>query len=475
MGVIKFGTDGWRGVIAREFTFDKLAIAVAAAGQVALEKESKPTAMVGYDRRFLSREFAVETARVLAAQGIRVLLSKSFCSTPCTSFVARREGTPLSPMLTASHNPPIYNGLKLKGPHGGPATPDQVAPVQAQATELEEQGFIPDRVDFKTAIEDGRITEIDASDDYLAAVKKHIQADALKGRGYKVVVDAMHGAGTGLLKKALDDLGVETYEIRAENNPSFGGVNPEPIEPNLGVLVQAVRDTGADLGLALDGDADRLGVIDEKGRFVTTQEVFPLLLQHIYEDRGMKTGDVVKTASSSIMLNTLANLYGLKLVETPVGFKDVCAYMLENDWLIAGEESGGYTIKGHLPERDGLLCGILLLEMMAMQDLPMSELVKELMGQVGYHCYKRIDMHTTEAKKQEALRRVNETPPDHIGNWKVVGVSRLDGYKATLEDGSWVLVRASGTEPVLRIYCEAVLEPSRDAILADLQKFLFSD
>ena len=475
MPLIKFGTDGWRGVIAREFTFDRLAIAAAAAGKIALEKQSQPTAMIGYDRRFLSREFAEETACVLAAMGIRVLLSKSFCTTPCTSFVARRENTPLSPMITASHNPPIYNGFKLKGPHGGPATPEQVEPVQKLATELENSGIVPERADFEAALKSGAITEIDATADYLEAVKKHLDLQILKDSGFKVVVDAMHGAGAGCLKKILDDVGIEAIEIRSETNPSFGGVNPEPIEPNLGALIGTVRDTGADIGLALDGDADRLGVVDEKGRFVTTQEVFALLLQHVVEDMKLTGGEVVKTASSSIMLNTLSNLYGIKVVETPVGFKDVCDYMLQNEWLVAGEESGGYTIKGHIPDRDGLLCGLLLLQMMAMREEKMSELVTELMAHVGYHCYRRIDVRTTPEKKERALRRVTENPPDFIGSWKVVNVSRIDGYKATLEDGSWLLVRASGTEPLLRIYCEAVLEPSLEAILKDAQRFLLED
>jgi phosphomannomutase len=475
MGVIKFGTDGWRGVIAREFTFDRVAIAASAAGQEALKADSKAKAVIGYDRRFLSRQFAQETASVYAALGIEVLFSEKFCTTPCTSFVAHREQTPLSPMITASHNPPIYNGFKIKGPHGGPATPDQVDPVQKLATELEDSGFKPEKVDFEEAVKSGRIRLINATGDYLEAVKKHLDVPLLAKSGYKVVVDAMHGAGSGSLAGLLREIGIEVIEIRAEENPSFGGVHPEPIEPNLKALIDKVRETGADLGLALDGDADRLGVVDEKGRFVTTQEVFSLVLQHVVEDRGMKEGAVVKTTSSSIMLNTLANLYGLEVITTPVGFKDVCAEMLTHDWLVGGEESGGYTIKGHIHDRDGLLCGILMLEMMAMQGLKMSELVSELMAKVGYHTYQRIDVHTTPEKKERALRRVKENPPDYIGNWKVVDTSYLDGYKATLEDGSWMLVRASGTEPLLRIYCEAVLEPSLDAILADAQKFLLED
>jgi len=475
MGKIKFGTDGWRAVIAREFTFDRVAVAAAATAKTVLEKDPHPTAVVGYDRRFLSRQFAEETARVLAAQGIKVLLSKKFCTTPCTSFVAHREQTPLSPMITASHNPPIYNGFKIKGPHGGPATPDQVRPVQELSTELEESGFDPPRADLNEALASGQIVEIDATADYLEAVKSHVDTGLLGKSGLKVVVDAMHGAGSGVLKGLLDQIGVEAIEIRSEENPAFGGVNPEPIEPNLGRLIETVKETGADIGLAMDGDADRLGVVDEKGRFVTTQEVFTLLLQHVVEDRGMKAGDVVKTASSSIMLDILADQYGLKVVETPVGFKDVCAYMLKHDWLLAGEESGGYTIKGHINDRDGLLCGLLLIEMMIMQDSTMSELVSELMLKVGYHTYRRDDVHTTPEKKEEALRRVRENPPDFIGDWKVVNVSYKDGYKATLEDGSWLLVRASGTEPLLRIYCEAVMEPSLEAIMKDAKTFLLEN
>lgn len=474
MGLIKFGTDGWRGVIARDFTFDRVAVAAAAAGQVALEKDAKPTAMVGYDRRFLSREFGVEVAKVLAAQGIRVLLSRQFCSTPCTSFVARREKTPLSPMLTASHNPAIWNGFKLKGPHGGPATPEQTKPVQARATELEESGFNPSRMDWEEALGAGAITEIDATSDYLAEVKNHVDKNVIASAKFKVVLDCMYGSGAGYLKALLADMGIEAVEIRSDFNPGFGGVNPEPITANLRPLIDLVRSSGAGLGLATDGDADRLGVVDETGRFVTTQEVFPLLLQHLYEDRKM-TGDVVAACSSSIMLPLLCSQYGLKFVETPVGFKDVCAYMIEHDSLIGGEESGGYGIKGHLPERDGVLCALLLIEMMVQRGKKMSELVNDLMEQVGYHAFRREDVHTTQEKKEEALRRARETPPDSFGGIRVREVSRLDGYKAHLEDGSWLLVRASGTEPLLRIYCEATSDKALDDILASARKQLLDE
>jgi phosphomannomutase len=474
MALIKFGTDGWRGVIARDFTFDRVAIAAAAAGQIALEQEAKPTAMVGYDRRFLSREFGVEVARVLAAQGIKVLLSQQFCSTPCTSFVARREKTPLSPMLTASHNPAIWNGFKMKGPHGGPATPEQTKPVQARATLLEDSGFVPERMDWDEALRSGAITEIDASGDYLAEVKRHVDAKALSSAKFKVVLDSMYGSGSGYLKTLLAGFGVEAIELRSECNPSFGGINPEPIEPNLEVLINKVRETGAGLGLATDGDADRLGVVDENGRFISSQEVFPLLLMHLFEDLGM-TGDVVAACSSTIMLPILCTQYGLEFVETPVGFKDVCSYMITHDSLIGGEESGGYGIKGHLPERDGVLCGLLLIQMMVHRGKKMSELVADLMKKAGFHTFRRNDVHTTPEKKEEALRRTREAAPDSFGGIAVKEVSRLDGYKAYLEDGSWLLVRASGTEPLLRIYCEAVSDEALNSIHASAKKQLLDE
>jgi phosphomannomutase len=474
MGLIKFGTDGWRGVIARDFTFDRVAVAAAAAGEVALEQDRNACAMVGYDRRFLSREFGVEVARVLAAQGIRVLLSKHFCSTPCTSFVARREKAPLSPMITASHNPAIWNGFKIKGPHGGPATQEQTKPVQERASQLEDSGFIARRMDWDEAIHSGAITEIDATGDYLGEVRHHVDAGLLGSAKFKVVVDCMYGSGAGYLKSLLHSFGVETIEIRSEFNPGFGGINPEPITQNLGALIDTVRKSGAALGLATDGDADRLGVVDENGRFVTTQEVFPLLLQHLFEDRKM-TGDVVAACSSSIMLHLLCKQYGLRFVETPVGFKDVCAYMIEHDSLIGGEESGGYGIKSHLPERDGVLCGLLLIQMMVQRGKKMSELVGGLMGQVGYHTFRREDVHTTHEKKEEALRRARENAPDAFGGIQVNDISRLDGFKAYLEDGSWLLVRASGTEPLLRIYCEATSDKALDAILSSARKQLLDE
>ncbi|MCA9424518.1 MAG: phosphoglucomutase/phosphomannomutase family protein [Candidatus Omnitrophica bacterium] len=475
MGVIKFGTDGWRGVIAKEFTFDRVACVAAAVGKVALDQDPKAKAMIGYDRRFLSREFAQETACVLAAMGVKVLFSENFCTTPCTSFVAHREGTPLSPMMTASHNPPIYNGFKIKGPHGGPATPEQVAPVQELASKYEAEGLVPDKMNWEEGISSGAIQLIDAKADYLAAVKKHLNVDLLKKCGKKVVVDAMHGAGTGFMKQLLDEIGVEAIEIRSDENPSFGGVNPEPITKNLGASIDKVRETGADLGLAMDGDADRLGVVDETGRFVTTQEVFSLVVKHAIENLGIKTGEIVKTISSSVMLDKLAEIHGVGVHTTRVGFKDVCDYMIDHDWLAGGEESGGYTIKGHILDRDGLLCGLLLLEMMALKGMKMSELVDDLMAQVGYHTFQRNDVHTTNEKKERALSRVADTPPDTVAGLKVAKVNTMDGYHAMLEDGSWLLVRASGTEPLLRIYCEAVADDTRDKVLADMEKFLLSD
>ncbi len=474
MGLIKFGTDGWRGLIARDFTFDRVAVAAAATGQVALEQKQNPVAMVGYDRRFLSREFGVEVAQVLAAQGIQVLLSRQYCSTPSTSFVARREKAPLSPMLTASHNPSIWNGYKIKGPHGGPATPEQTRPVQERATALEDSGFQPERMDWKKAISSGAITEIDATSDYLDEVRKHVDPQVIGSAGFKVALDCMYGAGAGYLKSLLEGMGVEVIEIRSEFNPSFGGINPEPIEKNLGALVDAMRSSGAALGLATDGDADRLGVIDENGRFVSSQEVFPLLLQHLYEGRQMR-GDVVAACSSSIMLQHLCRLYSLTFKETPVGFKDVCAYMITHDSLIGGEESGGYGIKGHLPERDGVLCGLLLIEMMVQREKKMSELVKGLWQKVGYHSFRRDDVRTTNEKKEEALRRSRESAPDSFGGIRVREVSRLDGYKAYLEDGSWLLVRASGTEPLLRIYCEATSDEALEKILSSARKQLLDE
>lgn len=475
MGVIKFGTDGWRGIIAKEFTFDRVACVAAAVGKVALEKDPNAKAMIGYDRRFLSREFAQETACVLAAMGVKVLFSESFCTTPCTSFVAHRENTPLSPMMTASHNPSIWNGFKIKGPHGGPATPEQVDPVQRLASQYEAEGFVPPRMEWEEAVASGAIHLIDAKADYLAAVKKHLNVDLLRSCGMKVVVDAMHGAGTGFMKQLLDEIGVESIEIRTEENPSFGGVNPEPITKNLGALIDKVRETGADLGLAMDGDADRLGVVDETGRFVTTQEVFSLVVKHAVENLGIRTGEIVKTISSSVMLDKLAAIHGVGVHTTRVGFKDVCDYMIRNDWLAGGEESGGYTIKGHILDRDGLLCGLLLLEMMALKKCSMSQLVRDLMDQVGYHTFQRNDVHTTNEKKERALARVAQSPPDSVAGIKVVKVNTMDGYHALLEDGSWLLVRASGTEPLLRIYCEATSDATLEKALAAMQEFLLAD
>ena len=324
---------------------------------------------------------------------------------------------------------------------------------------------------LKEGIDSGKIVLFDAKTPFINAVKKLVDLDLIKNAGFKVVFDAMHGAGIGYLDNLLRELGVPVVSVRCDHNPSFGGVSPEPIGKNLQPLLDAVVAEKADIGIANDGDADRIGIVDEKGNFISTQCAISLLLMHLVEDMGKK-GKVVKAASTSIMLNKLCDIYGLELIETPVGFKDVAVEMVKGGVLLGGEESGGYGIEGHIPERDGILIGLVFLRMMAMRKKPLSVILQDLFDKVGFHTYRRIDARTTQEIKERVLKQLETDPPKNFGGHEVESIDRIDGTKFYFKDGGWLLMRASGTEPLLRIYCEAGSEKSVDEILSAAEKLL---
>lgn len=455
MSGIKFGTDGWRAIIAEDFTFANVARVAAALAAHYQEMNESRAVVVGYDRRFQSQEFGRSVARALAAAGRRVLFCKDFAPTPAVSLLTVQEKAAGAVVITASHNPAEYNGLKIKGDFGGPVTPETTARVEELLHARFLEGPPPRLDDYDEAVRKGRIVEVDAVAPYQAAIEALVCADTIRKSGLRVVVDAMHGAGSRVLAGVLEKWGMDVIEFHADYNPGFGGVHPEPIGPNLAFLSQKVKELNADLGLATDGDADRIGVVDENGRFIGTQAAFALLLMHLVEDRKM-TGNVAKACSSTSMLDKLGKKYGIEVFETPVGFKWVCDLMIdpEKNILLGGEESGGYGMRGHVPERDAGLVGLLLLEMMAARRASVSGLVRQLFEKVGRHSFLRVDVRTTEEKKQAALRKLSGNPPKNLAGAKVERIDTLDGFKLHLSNGGWVLVRASGTEPLLRTYCE---------------------
>ena len=464
---IRFGTDGWRAVISDEFTFENVRHVAQAIADYILEATEGakgfpsdpsvppvPSVVVGFDTRFLSDRYATAVAEVLVANGLRVILSRSHCPTPALSYAVRSLGAAAGVMITASHNPPRYNGLKIKAPHGGAASVEETRRIEARLHANLTQGRAPLVMPYEKALAAGLIQRLNLLPIYLDHIRGLVDLKALGRADLRVAVDPMYGAGRGYLRSILAGAGCEVLEIRGELNPGFGGIHPEPIERNLAALVAAVRDNRCDVGLATDGDADRIGAVDAQGRFISPHLIFALVLRHLVEQWGLR-GAVVKTISTTRMIDLLASRYGLEVYETPVGFNHICELILSNDVLIGGEESGGITIKGHIPEGDGILMGLLLLEVMATYGRPLHVIIGELMDEIGHFYYGRHDIEARSFSKQELVKRLTAEAPSRICGLTVKGINSSDGVKYLLEEDSWLLIRPSGTEPVLRIYAEA--------------------
>jgi phosphomannomutase len=455
---IKFGTDGWRAVISEDFTFTNLRLVARAIGRYLGESKDSLAApvVVGFDTRFLSDRYALETSRCLAEEGLNIHLSKADCPTPALAHAIRFFGALGGVMITASHNPPRYNGVKFKASHGGPAMPEETQRIEElligiarNGTEQKPASALADlHKDYPS------ITRFDPMPAYLHQVSSLVDLEAIRTSGLRVAVDPMYGAGRGYLAELLEGGRTTADELHGEMNPGFGGIHPEPIERNLGELCAVMRSGEYDIGLATDGDADRIGAVDACGNFVDPHRIFSLVLRHLVERRGGR-GAVVKTVSTTQLVNRLSQHYNLPLHETPVGFNHICSWMLKEDVLMGGEESGGMTIKGHVPDGDGLLIGLLLLELMAVERRPLHELVQDLMGTFGTFHYGRSDVRTSAFDKMELTHRLTAEAPLEILDLPVRSVNNSDGVKYLLADDSWLLIRPSGTEPVLRIYAEA--------------------
>lgn len=474
---IHFGTDGWRAVISDTFTFNNLrlvtqAIADAVASESWLNGSGSgltpdPKVMVvGFDTRFLSDRYAAEAARVLAANGYTVYLAQADAPTPTISYAVRALNAIGGIMITASHNAPRYNGVKLKAAFGGSASPEQCRQVEVYLNDNEAQARGPNLMDFEQAREANLIRRFNPILAYSEHLRKLIDLDAIADNPQHIVVDSMYGSGRGVIRSILQGTGCEVFEVRGEMNPGFGGVHPEPISRYLGALAGAISMGSGHFGLATDGDADRIGAMDERGIFVDPHKIMSLALRYLVETRGW-TGSVVRTVSTTRMVDRLAKQYNLTLHETPVGFNHIADWMLKEDVLIGGEESGGISFKGHIPEGDGVLMGLLIVEMVAKSGGTLVELVDDLLAKVGPAFYERRDMRLKyPVAKDKMTRQLTEEAPAAIGGEKVAEVCSSDGVKYILNDDSWLLIRPSGTEPVLRVYAEGRSQEMVKSLLA---------
>ena len=452
---IKFGTDGWRALIARDYTFANVERVAQAYADYLLGNADNtsnsinvelPSVVVGYDRRFLSELFAQRAAEVLVGNNLRVALFREDAPTPLISWAVKELNAAGGVVITASHNPPDFNGFKIKAPWGGSAAPETTSAVEKLL-----DASAPKRADVPA---DAHELLAPAIESYRAQIASYIDLDQIRRSAACVVADSMHGAGGNWVESFLTGGKLKVETIRAHRDPLFGGVNPEPIDSNLGALKQRVLESKALVGLATDGDADRVGAVNELGETMTMHDVVPLILMHLVRDLKM-TGGVVRTFSQSVLLKRIAAAYNLKLYETAIGFKYIADLMLKDDILIGAEESGGIGVKGHIPERDGILNSLLFLEAIITSGKPPSEMLRDLHREFGEFHFGRKDLHVETSVGQELISGLAKRTPEQFAGYSVSGVETLDGTKLTFEDESWLLFRQSGTEPVLRIYAEA--------------------
>ena len=449
---IKFGTDGWRAIIAEDFTFDNVRLCAQATAAYTRETGlASRGIVVGYDTRFQSDRFAEAVAEVLAANDIPVFLCDRPAPTPVVGYSILDRNAAGSVVITSSHNPAIYSGFKVRTDYAGSAPPEVASRIEALAAD---PGTSVERMALDEAKTRGIVRMIDPETPYAAHIARLVELDRLRAAGLTVIADPMYGAGAGYLRKMLSGGKTRVIEIRGDFNPAFPGMhNPEPIPRNLEATRYSVLKHHADVALATDGDADRIGVMDGKGRFVNQLETFALLAYYLLEVRGER-GDLVKSVTTTSMIPRLGELYGVPVHETAVGFKFLGPKMRETNALIAGEESGGFAFRGHLPERDGVLSGLYVLDLMASRKKDLPALIDELFAKVGAHYYDRIDITMTPAERDRVAALLPSLEPRSIAGLEVTGCDRTDGLRFLLQDGAWALIRLSGTEPLMRVYTE---------------------
>jgi len=470
---IKFGTDGWRAVIADDFTFENVRVcAQAVASYLVDAKVADKGLVVGYDTRFASEDFAAATAEVVAGNGIRVYLCDRPAPTPTISHAILEKKAGGAVVITSSHNPAIWNGFKVKPEYAGSASPEVIAILEHNIARIQAGHENVKEAKLSEALQEERVVKFNPAPAYLGHLVSLVNIEDIKTAGITVAVDAMFGSGMGYFPAILAGGNTRVIEINNVRNPLFPGMrNPEPIEHNLAALAAAIAQNHADIGLANDGDADRVGMMDENGRFVNQLQVYALLLLYLLEVRGQR-GPIVKTVTTTAMADRLAARYDIPVYETPVGFKYVGPKMMETGAIMGGEESGGFGFAGHVPERDGILAGLFLLDLVVKLKKTPSQLVEYLFSLVGPHYYDRIDIRLPADQRDAIWTRVKESKPKGIAGLQVTSTDTLDGFRYLLEDGSWLLVRFSGTEPLVRIYTETTNQEKVQAILADGRKIV---
>lgn len=468
MNKIKFGTDGWRAIIAKDFTVENVARVTEATAAWLKKNFEKPSVVVGHDCRFAGELFAETVAKVLANEGIKVYLAKGFVSTPMISYGAVKYGTSLGIIITASHNPPSYNGYKIKAHYGGPLSPEKVQEIE---------DIIP--ATSSTPVETLKLSDFEAKglleyapleDLYIEKVEKAFDLDAIRNSGLRLGYDAMYGAGQNVIKRLFPNASM----LHCEYNPSFHGQAPEPIAKNLREFSELIRTSGTiDCGLATDGDADRIGLFDSKGNFVDSHHIILLLIHYLKKYKGMD-GKVCTAFSTTVKIKNMCAHYNLPLEVVKIGFKYIAGIMVTEDVLIGGEESGGIAVKGHIPERDGIWMGLIIWEFMAKSGKSLNELIEEVYAITGRFAFERNDLHLDEAVKNRIVENCKNNTYKAFGDYKVERLDDLDGWKYFFGPEEWLMIRASGTEPVLRTYAESSSQEKAFAILDACKKTLLN-
>lgn len=449
MTSIKFGTDGWRAIIAKDYTVQNVARVAYATAEWLLTINSAPTCVVGHDCRFGGPLFLETVIQILTSKGVKVIIQDDpFVSTPMVSLATFKTKSDAGIILTASHNPPTYNGFKIKAGFGGPALPSMIDAVEAFIPKADVE--IPE-VSHETLFQKGLLLKMSFEDLYVSEIEGNFDLETIRNSSFKLAYDAMYGAGQRVVKRILP----ETVQLHCTHNPGFDGTPPEPIMKNLHELSNLLKGSNdLHLGLATDGDADRIGLFDDEGNFVDSHHILLLLVQYLVSHKKM-SGKVVVSFSVTPRMARMCKHFGLDHEVTKIGFKYICETMTKEDVLVGGEESGGIAVKGFIPERDGIWIGLVLLEYMAKSGKSLRQLINEVYEITGSFAFERYDLHITEAQKTEVLNRCKNDPYSEFGQYKVTGMETIDGFKYLLGDDDWVMLRASGTEPVLRVYAES--------------------
>ncbi len=468
---IKFGTDGWRATIAKDFTVDNVARISSGVAEslLANQTNNQPSVVVGHDCRFGGELFAETVAKVLINNGIKVFLAKGFVSTPMISYGTIQMKSALGIIITASHNPPSDNGFKLKGHYGGPLLPEFVTEIESLIPDVNQIDL--DEINFEKAKKDGLLKYLSLETMYCDHIEKNFDLESIRNSEMNFAYDAMYGAGQNVMKRLLP----EAVLFRCEYNPTFYGISPEPILKNLTAYSDFIKKVGdIDIGIATDGDADRIGLMDGKGNFIDSHHIMLLLIHYLCKYKGLK-GKVATGFSSTVKMKILCDYYGLPLEVVPIGFKFICGIMIKEDVLLGGEESGGIAIKGHIPERDGIWIGLTLLEFLAKSGKTLEGLIKEVYEIVGEFAFERVDLRLPEKQKDQIVKNCENGEYKNFGDYLIKRIDTMDGFKYILNDFEWVMIRPSGTEPVLRTYAESDSSDHAIEILKALHETILKD